>query len=203
MGAGNTNYFTSIGESVFMTPTNYYAPAMGFRTGPTPYVFTELQLPLRKLSGADNLTISLRADAGAGPAAVIETLSVNSSVFPVYPQPMIVTSLFSTAFPTLAPNSVYWITLEPTDNRSVRYTWGLLNSITEPQISGNSYNFSGTTRMPWHYNYADPYDGDGLAIYGNAVPEPSMISLVASGVLFLVCRIGLRTSKHERTKATA
>jgi hypothetical protein len=188
MGPNNDNYSSGVGHTIQVTASSYQAYAMGFRTGATPYVFTELQLPLLNLSGIDNLTISLHGDAGVGPGSVVETLSIDSSVFPDYPQPFSITSLESTALPTLAANSVYWITLEPTEIRSCWYSWSELLTIPQRQILASSYNPSANTPLPWSYSYAFQ-NGSAFAVYGNPVPEPSTLTILAvGGVLVLRCR---------------
>ena len=188
MGANDTNFFPGAGHGVRVTDSTYQAYAMGFRVGASPYVFTGLRLPLLNLSGIDNLIVSLRQDAAMGPGNVVEILSKDSPVFPDWPAPVQITSLLSSAFPMLAANSVYWITLEPSELSPCWYSWAHLIAIPEPQILAYSYNTNGNTPLPWNYSYGFQ-NGSAFAVYGTPVPEASASLL---GVFALTSFVALR-----------
>jgi hypothetical protein len=203
MGANTNNFVPGVGQGIQITASSYQAYAMGFRTGTTPYVFTDLQLPLLNLSGIANLTISLRQDAGgAGPGAIIERISIDSPLFPDYPQPVRISSLSSSSFPTLAANSVYWITLEPTQIRPCWYSWSVLASVPQPQIEAFSYNPTSTSPAPWNYSYGFQ-NGAAFAVYGTLVPEPSTCLLSASGVLAAAYTARLKAGRRAKCRARA
>ncbi len=192
MGQNNDNFYPGVGNGVQAGGSIYQAYGIGFRTGSTSYRFTELQLPLLNLTPSLNLSINLRLDAGAGPGAILDTLSVNSPVFPTHPAPVTITSLPSPGSPTLNPNSIYWITLEPTTLTQSWYLWPQLKTFPELQMIAYAYNPNGTQPGPWNYSYYFQ-NGSAFAVFGTPVPEPSSGALL----LALTLTFGLRPLKRR------
>jgi hypothetical protein len=202
MGTNNDNFSPDTGHTIQVTASSYAAFAMGFNTGDTSYLLNELQLPLLNLTSTNNnLTINLCADTGAGPGAVVATLSVDSPIFP-NSAPFSITTLDFATQPLLSANTTYWITLQPSQFGPGLYSWALLASVPQPQLAAFAFNPSAPTPPPWVITTA----ASAFAVYGTPVPEPSASALAILGMAGLFVAYGTRIKtgsgmKSEITKA--
>ena len=167
-----------------------------FNTGSQGYTLTSIVANVGGISGSLTLTAELVADNGNTPAGgtVLTTFSV----------PTIGTSFANKTFDpttsgvTLAANTNYWFLLSYTSG-SGTFGWNYAGTQTAsgPGSLGN-YATSFNNGASWVINNFGPGTPDLIQVNGNAVPEPSTLSM--AGVAGL---IGLGAWLRHRTRKIA
>ncbi len=192
---GATTYLSNLGQASTGSATvasNSWVTVM-FHTGTNTggYALNSIQLALTDAEGSpSNFTVALaQGAAGAGPPPVpggIVLGTLNGSLDPVTSG--IYTYTWATSL-TLAPNFYYCIVLTAgTSLADGTYMWACAN--TDSYSSSSGWFFEGawtdaTGKGAWiAINNTFPL----FAVSATAVPEPSVVGLLALGSLCFLCR---------------
>jgi hypothetical protein len=159
-------------------PNDYLTVGSAFTAGATAALGT-IEVAAGIVRGTNLLTISLDADSGGAPGAVIESFTLNNAMpaFGTVSSGSLVTAT-SVLHPLLTAGTQYWVVLNTPNDGTTWAAWNL-NTI------GDSGPFFQTD------NGSPPFPGPNtrgaMRITGQAVPEPSSMALAGTALLMIGC----------------
>jgi hypothetical protein len=154
------------------------------------YSLNSVTLALGRFQDTNNFAISIRADNGNQPGALIETLASHpTNVAGLYE----VVTYQSSLNPVMAGREKYWLTAEPVDlnvtngeNNAV-FGWYLTGNGTLGLTALKDFDFSSQSWLGW-----GTHSGVGFPAFrvdALAVPEPSSLSLFLAGSILAGLRL--------------
>ncbi|HZU34522.1 MAG TPA: choice-of-anchor R domain-containing protein [Gemmataceae bacterium] len=157
--------------------------------------FQDAVMPLGNegTSGPAHVLVSLMANQGGSPGAILEQLTVSVSA-PASAGGALTTAA-SVQHPTLTAGTPYWLVLsEPTQGETVGWFW---NSTGDVGVGGNfQTNPFGSLSGPWFHQ--DQATRPAFQIDGpRAVPDPSDLTLLATATLSLAGYFGWRRARRR------
>jgi hypothetical protein len=168
--------------------TDYFGSGCAFTVGATSVELATIQLAVGHITGTNSLTINFDADSGGSPGATIESFTINGAMpnFGSYSSDHLV-KVTSVLHPLLTAGSQYWVVLSvPNDGTSAAaWNWNSIGDFGPFVLyNGSQQVFLGTNVRG--------------AMLITAVPEPSCIVMVSTGVVVM---LGCGLRRLSRTGA--
>jgi hypothetical protein len=196
LGPGDSYNGGSFGGWALGDPPNSCVTATGFTAGASVDLSTievaagMLLGPNGAPTGVNQLTISLDADSGGTPGAVLESFTISDAmpIFGSFSSDHLVTAT-SVLHPLLTAGTQYWVVLSVPDDGMSNAAWNM-----------NSIGDSGPIVQYFHgVEVTDITAFSGaMRISGRAVPEPSSIVIIS---ISAVAILGSRLVRRRISKA--